>query len=224
MYKQLTWILVACLAALAITSCTGSCSDSKTGDNASQTSRHAVTNKDYDNIFNTHTDAFVISTIKDLGNKGITLKNDFDGDGTDEQVTARIANQGVLEITGWRGDFHTQLTPTLGGLFADYNGGNETVELGDYFIQLSAHDLDGDGTDELIVTMGDKSLTAYCAIYSVHNAEDSSFKLQGEIEGMTPMNANAFIVDENNHIRTPYGSQGLYEEYIYDRGTVFKGQ
>ena len=72
--------------------------------------------------------------------------------------------------------------------------------------------------------MGDKSLTNYCAIYTVRDADTDSFKLVGEIDGMTPLSRNPFIIDENKHVLTPYGSQGLYEEYIYDKGTVFKAQ
>ena len=216
---------LACVAVAAI-GLLAACSGGEGGSTKNASADYPVTKKDYDNIVNTHTDFYVISALKDLDSKGITLKGDLDGDGKEERVTARIGNQAMLEIMGYKGEYGTPMQPVLGGLLEEYNSENDstTADFADYYVQLSACDLDGDGRDEVIVAMGDKSLTNYCAIYTVRDADTDSFKLVGEIDGMTPLSRNPFSIDENKHVLTPYGSQGLYEEYIYDKGTVFKAQ
>lgn len=96
--------------------------------------------------------------------------------------------------------------------FDEYGELNE-----EYYIQASCIDFNGDGKSELIISIGDKLLTLQSFIFKVRDAKEHSFKYIGKIDGQTYM-----YLDENNHIIAPFGSQGLFDEYICNGETILK--
>ena len=98
----------------------------------------------------------------------------------------------------------------LDGIECDESFFDEYGELNEeYHIQASCIDFNGDGKSELIISIGDKLLTLQSFIFKVRDAKEHSFKYIGKIDGQTYM-----YLDENNHIIAPFGSQGLFDEYI----------
>lgn len=85
----------------------------------------------------------------------------------------------------------------------------------EYFMQVSYVDLDADNVQEIIVTIGNCP-DIYAFIYKVRNADEDSFKKIGEFSSQQT------IILDDKHFICPYGGQGLYVEYIYDRGRIIK--
>ena len=169
-----------------------------------------TSSKEYDNLFNIRNDNFIISSALELSSDK-TMKVDLDKDGKEEMILIGLDHPTGIRILGIKGEYGTNLIDGLE--FA-------TDEHGDimdgFFIQASHVDLDKDGKDEVLMSVGDKSIEMRTAIYKVRDAEEDSFKLVGIIEGQSEMYL------DGNHIIVPYGSQGLFDEYIYDKGTLFK--
>lgn len=80
-----------------------------------------------------------------------------------------------------------------------------------YKIQISCVDLDEDGKKEIFISIGNGSSELETLIYYFVLESNLMFELCGRIYGQEKM-----LVDINTGIiETPYGSQGLYEEYKF---------
>lgn len=78
-------------------------------------------------------------------------------------------------------------------------------------LQISCVDLDRDGEKEIIVSVGDGFSSLETLIYKFVPDSSDLFELHGRIGGQQKM----YIDIKKGNIVAPYGSQGLYDEYIY---------
>lgn len=87
-----------------------------------------------------------------------------------------------------------------------------------YKIQISCVDLDEDGKKEIFVSIGNGSSELETLIYYFVYESNRKFELCGRLYGQEKM-----YVDINaGTIKTPYGSQGLYEEYKFWNKKVWR--
>ena len=188
-----------------------SCINKKTSDTKSQL--ETTTQKEYDNLFNIGSNHFIISSSDDIS-KDKTLQVDLDLDGEKETILIGRNHPNGVRVLGIKGEYGIDL------LYCELdNAFDEFGELNNgYYIQASYVDLDNDGKNEVLVSVGDKQMEMTTAIYKVRDAEEDSFKLIGVIEGQSKMRL------EGTHIIVPIGFQGLYEEYIYDGQRIFKAE
>ena len=155
---------------------------------------------------------FILSSWKDIYEEK-TLYADFDKDGEKETIIVGADHPNGTRVVGMKGKYGVDLLQFNTEDFFDAEGNiNKNC-----FIQASYFDLDNDGKDEVLISLSDKTMGVMkTAIYRVRNAEEASFKLVGVIDGQYKMYL------EDNHIIVPYGSQGLFGEYMYDKGILFE--
>lgn len=134
----------------------------------------------------------------------ITVKRDIDNDGDLEQFVIRPEQQGI-EVVLVKGKYGY-----CNSIY--WEGGNETEK----FVQINYIDLDKDGKEELILSYDEENcFEKRVIIFKVRDAEEDSFKEIGSFDFQD------VVYFEDNHFECPYGSQGLFEEYLYDKGRVF---
>lgn len=80
-----------------------------------------------------------------------------------------------------------------------------------YRVQISCVDLDEDGKKEIFVSIGNGSSELETLIYYFVLESNRMFELCGRLYGQEKM----FVDINAGTIRTPYGGQGLYEEYKF---------
>ncbi|MCL1610910.1 hypothetical protein [Marseilla massiliensis] len=155
---------------------------------------------------------FILSSWKDIYEEK-TLYADFDKDGEKETIIVGADHPNGTRVVGMKGKYGVDLLQFNTEDFFDAEGNiNKNC-----FIQTSYFDLDNDGKDEVLISLSDKTMGVMkTAIYRVRNAEEASFKLVGVIDEQYKMYL------EDNHIIVPYGSQGLFGEYMYDKGILFE--
>lgn len=186
-----------------------SCTNKKTSD--AKTQPETTFQEEYDNLFNIGNDHFIISSSDDIS-EDKTLKVDLDLDGEKETILIGQDHPNGVRVVGFKGKYGIHLLSyELDNAFDEFGELNKG-----YYIQASYIDLDNDGKNEVLVSVGNKLTEMTTAIYKVRDAEEDSFKLIGIIEGQSKMYL------EENHIIASFGSQGLYEEYIYDGQRIFK--
>ena len=81
-----------------------------------------------------------------------------------------------------------------------------------YYIQIDVIDLNNDNFDELVISIGNLSyeLEIFALLYIDDDNYKNTFLIMDSIEGQQ------FIeIDKNGIITVPYGSSGLFDEYIY---------
>jgi len=89
----------------------------------------------------------------------------------------------------------------------------------DWYIQMSACDLDGDGTKEIIVTVGNNLVDSVTAFYSLDKGtidHSRHFYYRGFIEGQTN------CIFDGTKLILPFGGQGLAEVYRYIKGEIYR--
>jgi hypothetical protein len=86
-------------------------------------------------------------------------------------------------------------------------------------IQLCFLDLDDDGEKELIIAAGDDLINLSVSIYKYNptakSLEESPYAEVGKIEGQ-----RRILITKDKKINVFYGSQGLYDTYIYKEGIL----
>lgn len=198
------------------------CFSCRTSNNTTQ--QEAIVQEKYDNLFNTGNNHFIISSSDDI-NKDKTLQVDLDLDGKKETIIIGKDHPNGVKVRGIKGEYSINLlsllfdntnderiSDILDGMFDEYADLNKGC-----YIQASYVDLDNDGKYEVLISVGDRIMQIMVtAIYRVRDAEEASFQLKGIIEGQS----NMYL--RGNHIIAPYGSFGLFEEYIYDGKRIFK--
>ena len=98
------------------------------------------------------------------------------------------------------------------GEFVDYEGFSLTV---------GTYDFNNDKNEEIIITIGDNLVTGQVWVYSYHEVDDIS-KINPFYMEMTASYQSKIWI-EKNKILIPYGSQGLFDEYVwYEDGFLTK--
>jgi hypothetical protein len=99
------------------------------------------------------------------------------------------------------------------------NGFNDGELEENYFIQIATYDFDGDKNPEIIVAVGDGLVNLNVNVFKfiaplnqLNASKEENWKLIGNFQGQEQ------IIIENKKISVPYGSQGLFDEYIYSNG------
>ena len=140
---------------------------------------------------------------------GVIPQWDINGDG--------VANETLHFAQGWPHPIDISLTYSSNYEF-DLIGNLPWNEMGDnykygflaeQYIQCSVVDLNADGTNEILVTVGDKSTETITSIFRFNG---KMLEYVDWISGQRRMVLNP----ENNHIIVPVGSQGYYDEYAFD--------
>ena len=181
------------------------CTDNKKAESRKQTPTENQ-KKAYDNLFDIGNDNFIICSTSDIA-EGKSISIDLDNDGIEEVLSIGLNHPNGFRILGIKNGCGIHLLAkgceNAYDEFQDLNEG--------YYVQVSHVDLDNDGIHEVLVSLGDKLTEMVTAIYKICDTEDDPFKLIGTLDGQSKM----YLKD--NHIIIPIGSQGLYDEYIYDR-------
>ncbi len=98
-----------------------------------------------------------------------------------------------------------------------YGAYNDIGDLTDsYFVQITCYDLDRDGTDEVILSVGDTASEHVSHIYEYHSEnEEQPFTYSGTIEG-----TRFACYTEDHKLYAPIGFQGNANIYQYENGTL----
>jgi len=136
--------------------------------------------------------------------------SDMDADGNLESFEISQGSPNVTNALAIVGDtaINTVEDFTSGSIF-DANGDLNS----NYFIQMTSCDLDGDEILELIVSAGDKSTEMETLVYSFDKAEQGFF-FAGSITGQQ------YMYFEEGTINVPTGSEGVIEQYTYNKGSI----
>lgn len=181
--------------------------------NHKKTSNNQMKNQEieYDNLLDIGNSQFIISSSSDISKDKI-LETDLDLDGEKEKILIGLNHPNGVRVVGFKGKYGTHLLiDGPDGAFDEFGELNKG-----YYIQASYIDLNHDGKNEVLISVGDKLTGMTTTIYKVRDAEEDSFKLIGTIEGQSKMYL------EGNHIIAPIGFQGLFKEYIYDGQRLFE--
>ena len=81
----------------------------------------------------------------------------------------------------------------------------------EYNIQIIVIDLDKDGSEEILVSIGNGLTSLETAVFTI-GSDDVFFR--DSISGQTHIE-----IDTNGVVTVPYGSQGLFDEYVYENGS-----
>ena len=159
--------------------------------------------KVYDNLFDIGNDNFIMCSSSNIA-EGKSIEADLDNDGVNENLIIGLNHPNGFRVLGFKGEYGVHLLPNgCEGAYDEFGELNEG-----YFVQVSYVDLNNDGTQEVLVSLGNKLTEMVTAIYRIRDAEEDSYKLVGTIEGQDKMYL------DGTHIIVPIGSQGLYNEYI----------
>lgn len=96
----------------------------------------------------------------------------------------------------------------------------DNVENGKGRIQATTVDLDGDGTREIIISSFDEIVDGHVWIFSYTEVANKK-KVNPFRQEFTEYTQGEVVID-GSHIYIPYGSQGLFEEYLYTAEGIFK--
>lgn len=175
-----------------------------------------------DILFDTHTNDYIYIDGKSItldGNNAY-MENDINNDGTKEKFILRLGNPNGIEVMYYGDKSAANLLDILtnnplenSDAFDDIGDPNL-----DYYFQLSCYDLDNDGTKELILSIGDMSIDEISLIYRLTDSSDVPIMYVGSIGGQQSM----YITPEN-HIYAPYGTVGLFDDYIYKDKRLYMG-
>ena len=164
-------------------------------------------------LFNIGNDNYIQSSASDLemGNTQI-LKGDINGDGEEGERILLRYRQGMLNITYFAAEGNNAsdasiLTNTGHWEFLDEYGGLPS----DYYAQVSIIDLNGDGINEVVTSVGDKASDMYTNIYKFVG---NDLEFAGWIGGQRQM------IFDNGNIVSPYGGQGLASAYTFDGDNI----
>ncbi len=171
---------------------------------------------EYENLlFNIGNDNYIQSSAADLeiGNTQI-LKGDINGDGEEGERILLRYRQGMLNITYFAAEGNNAsdasiLTNTGHWEFLDEYGGLPS----DYYAQVSIIDLNGDGINEVVTSVGDKASDMYTNIYKFVG---NDLEFAGWIGGQWQM------IFDNGDIVSPYGGQGLASAYTFDGDNIIE--
>jgi hypothetical protein len=108
----------------------------------------------------------------------------------------------------------------IGNILSIENGFDEFGDLQEsFYVQIATHDFDDDKNPEIIIAVGDGLVNLNVNIFKfiapinqLNASKEENWKLIGNFQGQEQ------IIIENNKISVPYGSQGLFDEYIYSNG------
>ena len=96
------------------------------------------------------------------------------------------------------------------GILDDFG---DLADIDKFSIQVGTHDFNNDGLEELIITIGDSLTIGQVWVYSYHKVDDILKTNPFHME-MTGSFQDKIWIDEDK-IMIPYGSQGLFEEYVW---------
>lgn len=147
--------------------------------------------------------SFACYSLNEIENSK-TFSYDFDKDGENEQIVISRCQNG-FSITGSVGEDRNEIIS-----FSNEEVANIHAES----IQLSAHDFDGNGIWELIVSVGSDWMEIYHFIYQIHKYNEQHFTDAGNFESQQCAIVNGC------HIEAPDGSQGLFDAYQYHNGKI----
>lgn len=89
----------------------------------------------------------------------------------------------------------------------------DLADINNYSIQVGTHDFNNDDIEEIIIAIGDNLITGQVWVYSYHNVDDI-LKINPFHMEMTGLYQDKIWIDKDKII-LPYGSQGLFEEYVW---------
>lgn len=136
---------------------------------------------------------------------GKMVRRELDNYGTTVDILLRKEQIGVKCILA-KGDYGKDFYTCQNDLRSD-----DEME-----VQLSFVDIDGDGTKEIIVLSGSilEIDENEAVIYKLQNSENEPFIEVGHFTFQKK------VTLEDNLFTCPYGSQGLYDEYLFDSGKL----
>jgi hypothetical protein len=172
------------------------------------------------------------SSKQDVANNDITLMNfliwypsdpdkqlslNLDGEKTTILVGNDTPNGIKLSVIDslkqdWRLELPLQSSSSLFDEFGDLHSG--------FSIFLKDHDFNGDGTPELVVVASNQLDESFIWVFS--------YNFVASENGTTPLEliwsevGQSDLSLEGNKITLPFGSQGLFNEYVYSNGTFQK--
>lgn len=176
-----------------------------------------------DILLDIHNNDFIFIQGKDMtidGNSSM-MEVDIDNGGNNVLFKISLDTPNGTKIMVYKGDIGVNLLDLFDVEDIEYvNAFDDTGDPKDnYYFQLSAYDLDSDGKKEVIVSVGNLLTELTFVVFKVSDSDDLSFERVGSIAGQSNM-----YLDKDNHIISPYGSQGLFEEYIYEEGRLLSNQ
>lgn len=146
--------------------------------------------------------------------KDTIIKRDFDNDGVEESIIVGRNHPNGFMIVGIQNHYGYNLCPVLSDIdmppcdeFGDLSAG--------FYVQISWIDLDNDNKEELIVSVGDMSITSFTSIYRIRESNTLPFIKVCQINGQ----GHLYLTD-NKDIIVPIGFQGLANVYRMQDGRI----
>ena len=161
-------------------------------------------------IFCLPTKNYQLLSYKKIYSKDTIIKRDFDKDGIVEKVIIGRLYPNGFRIEGIQNQNGYELAIELSDCIDEFG---DLLEC--FYVQISYVDLDNDGKEELIVSVGDMLVVSQTAIYKIRKSDTLPFIKVGQIEGQ----GHIYLTSENEII-APIGSLGLYKGYTMQDGRL----
>jgi hypothetical protein len=150
--------------------------------------------------------------------KDVTLKLNFVSSIKPISITAGLDHPNGTKFIVLFDGSNTAIN--IGNILAIENGFDEFGDLQEsFYVQIATYDFDGDKNPEIIVAVGDGLVNLNVNVFKfiapknqLNASKEENWKLIGDFQGQEQ------IIIENKKISVPYGSQGLFDEYIYSNG------
>jgi hypothetical protein len=96
------------------------------------------------------------------------------------------------------------------GIVDDYG---DLADIDNFSITVGTYDFNNDKNEEVIIAIGDNLVNGQVWVYSYHQVDDLSKVNPFHLEMTSYYQSKIWI--EKNKIMIPYGSQGLFDEYVW---------
>lgn len=148
-----------------------------------------------------------------------TMEIDMNADGTKETFLIERGNPNgtkLLGIIGNRGQHFEQDFLEYGP--GKYNAFDEYGELRNgYYVQITCHDLDGDGVKEILASVGDKNIHMETLVYRLASGRaGETFELVGSV-----YSGKYVYIDDENALVSPMDEYGESYKTTYKDGVLY---
>lgn len=167
-------------------------------------------------INSSSSDSIIIDEESIYNGENVDMSVDLDGDGNKEYFVIQRDTPNGISMFGSSNDYGYNMTMDFNDEAEGFDSDGDL--LAGYYMQILCYDLDGDGVKEVLTSVGDKSLNLQTVVHKYVKDSSTLFEVVGRIQGQEYQ----YIDPKSKEIIAPYGSQGLFDSYIYQNGSLIK--
>lgn len=160
-------------------------------------------------------DSIIIGYDDIYAGKKINMNVDLDNDGAEETFEIKRDTPNGVFVGGYSDNVGVNMVNDFDG---DIKAFDEFGDLKEgYFLQVTCYDLDHDGIKEVFTSVGDKLIEMQTVLHRYVKNSSDLFEVVGRMWGQEYQ----YIDDSTNEIIVPYGSQGLFDSYLYTNNSLY---